>query len=585
MLGTKVAGIHKSWGEVMICQVALASVLRAAAVALLLVAISPTALFAESAGSAQSANRLPPDSVTEHVLELPGRTLRFKATAGSIPITNSKGKVLAEMGYIAYTLDGIPPQDRPVTFALNGGPGAASAWLQIGSLGPWRINMEEAAAAPSAPVRLIPNAETWLDFTDLVFIDPVGTGYSRFVSDESRDSDQDKSRRRSGRAGSREEGGPAYFWSLEGDIESIAELIRAWVYKNDRLASPKLLVGESYGGFRGPKISRELQSNHGIALNALVLVSPVLDFAVRRQSHPPIAYAALLPSLAAAEMERHGEEVTREVLKDIEEYARTSYLEDLMRGPRDTAALDRVVKKVAEITGLDEQTVRRHGGRITGRIYTEHAHGPAGKVASMYDASITGFDPDPTADRSPYRDPFTTALRAPMTSAMLEIYVSRLNYRTDRSYEKLSGEVNRNWIWGNSPTPPESVSDLQESLALDPRFRVLVVHGFTDLVTPYFASELVLAQLPAYGDRQRVTSIVYPGGHMFYSRDGSRKAFREDVFNLVERIIVEANTIKLESSDEPQREESTAPEPTPGPSPSQPDLQTKQPDQLGSHKS
>jgi len=588
LLTNKVVEIHKNWGEAMIFQVALASAFRAAAVALLLLAISPTALFAESAGSTQSSNRLPPDSVTEHVLELPGRTLQFKATAGSIPITNSKGKVLAEMGYLAYTLDGIPAEDRPVTFALNGGPGAASAWLQIGALGPWRINMEEAAGAPSAPVRLIPNAETWLDFTDLVFIDPVGTGYSRFVSDEPSDSDQDRNRRRSARAGSREEGGPAYFWSLEGDIESIAELIQAWVYKNNRVASPKLLVGESYGGFRVPKIARELQEKHGIALNALVLVSPVLDFGIRRQSNPPIAYAALLPSLAAAEMERHGEEVTREALKDIEEYARTSYLEDLMRGPRDTAALDRVVKKVAEITGLDQQTVRRHGGRITGRIYTEHVHGPAGRVASMYDASITGFDPDPTSDRSPYRDPFTAALGAPLTSAMQEIYASRLNYRTERSYEKLSREVNRNWIWGNSPTPPESVSDLQESLALDPRFRVLVVHGFTDLVTPYFASELVLDQIPSYGDRQRVNSIVYPGGHMFYSRDASRKAFREDVFNLVERIIVEANTIKLENADQPQRDETRSPEPTPDliptPNPSQPESPAKL-DQLGTNKS
>ena len=586
---TKVAGIHKSWGENMVVRVSLLSVFRAAACALILAAAAPTALLAESAAPTQTSNRLPQDSVTEHVLELPGRTLRFKATAGSIPITNSKGKVLAEMGYVAYTLDGIPADDRPVTFALNGGPGAASSWLQIGSLGPWRINMEDAANAPSAPVPLIPNAETWLDFTDLVFIDPVGTGYSRFVTEQSDDGSPDKGNRRTRRAGSREEGGPAYFWSLEGDVESIAELIQAWVYKNNRLASPKLLVGESYGGFRGPKIAQELQSKHGIALNALVLVSPVLDFAVRRHSHPPIAYAALLPTLAAAEMERHGEEVTREVLKDVEEYARTSYLEDLMRGPRDTAALDRVVKKVAEITGLDEQTVRRHGGRISGRIYTEQVYGPAGKIASMYDASITGLDPDPTSGRSHYRDPFTTALKAPMTSAMLSLYASKLNYRTDRLYEGLSGEVNRNWIWGNSPTPPESVSDLRESLALDTRFRVLVAHGYTDLVTPYFASELVLDQLPAFGDRQRVTSVVYPGGHMFYSRDGSRKAFREDAFNLVERIIVEANAIKSEDSSEPRRQEAVTPEPTPGPdglpAARQPDSPAKPADQSDLHKS
>ena len=517
--------------------------LRATAVAVLLVLGSTANLFAEGAPATQT--RLPQDVITEHVVELPGRTLRFTATAGSFPLTNSKGKVLAEMGYIAYTLDGMPADQRPVTFALNGGPGSASAWLQIGALGPWRIRMEQAAASPSAPAPLLPNAETWLDFTDLVFIDPIGTGYSHIVASDNADDGKDEQRRRTGRAGSRDEGGPSYFWSIEGDVESISEVIQKWIQKNGRSASPKLYVGESYGGFRGPKIARELQSEHGIALNALVLASPVLDFAGRRSTHPPISYVSLLPSLAAAEMERHGEAITREALKDVEEYARTSYLEDLMRGPRDSAALDRIVAKVSEITGLSEDVVRRHGGRISGRIYTEHVNRPAGKIASLYDASITGFDPDPMSGRSHYSDPFLTALKAPMTGAMLELYQSKLDYRTDRPYVKISGKVNNSWIWGNSPTPPESMSDLREALALDKRFRVLVVHGYTDLVTPYFASELILDQLPAFGDRQRVTSVVYPGGHMFYSRDESRKAFREDAFNLVERIIVESNEAAL----------------------------------------
>jgi|CeladaMinimDraft_18_1061708.scaffolds.fasta_scaffold00001_1330 carboxypeptidase C (cathepsin A) len=541
------------------------SIIRAVAVAFtVLVAGSPPALLAEDARPPEVSNRLPPDVVTEHVLELPDRSLRFKATAGSIPITNSKGKVLAEMGYISYTLDGMQAGQRPVTFVLNGGPGASSAWLHLGSLGPWRIDMEKAAASPSAPALLIPNAETWLDFTDLVFIDPVGTGFSQIVTEGPGSSEEERDRRRAGRPGSREEGGPSYFWSLEGDIESISEFIEKWVYQNNRLASPKLYVGESYGGFRGPKIAHRLQSEHGIALNALILVSPVLDFASRRNNNPPLAYVGLLPSLAAAEMERHGEEITREALKDVEEYARGDYLRDLMRGPRDPAAMDRIVSKVAEITGLPQETVRRYGGRISGSIYSDEVNRPKGRIASLYDASITALNPDPHSERPRYRDPLTAALKAPLTSAMLQLYSSKLGYRTDRSYEDLSGRVNRNWIWGNSPTPPESVSELKEVLALDERLRVLVVHGFTDLVTPYFATQLILDQLPAYGDRQRVTSIVYPGGHMFYSRNGSRKAFREDAFNLVERIIVEANTIKLEDGGETQREDAATPEPAPG---------------------
>lgn len=514
--------------------------LRAVLASLVLLFAAPTAsLNAQEAKPAEVVASLPPDVVTEHTLTLPDRTLRFNATAGSLPITNSKGEVLAEMGFVAYTLAGMPASQRPVTFALNGGPGSASAWLHIGTLGPWRIRMEEAAETPSAPAPLLPNAETWLDFTDLVFIDPVGTGYSRIKNDSDKNDAEEKKRRKEGREGSRDEGGPSYFWSISGDVDSISEFIQKWVYKNERLASPKLLVGESYGGFRGPKLARDLFSEKGIALNALILISPVLDFGGRRKSNPPLAYVSLLPSLAAAEMERRGEEVSRERLKSVEEYARGDYLEDLMRGPRDPAALQRVVSRVAEFTGLPEAVVKRHGGRISGRVYSDEVNRPNGMVASMYDASIRGLDPDPTSSRSSYRDPFTTALNAPMTTAMLELYRSKLNYRTDRPYVKLSNSVNRSWIWGNSPNPPESVGDLKEALALDQGLRVLVMHGYTDLVTPYFASELVLDELPGYGEGQRVGSIVYPGGHMFYSRDQSRKALREDAFNLVERIIVQ----------------------------------------------
>ena len=528
--------------------------LRAAAAFLVLaISVPDVELRAQDAPKTEISARLPQEVVTEHVVELPDRTLRFNATAGAIPITNTKGEVLAEIGYIAYTIPGMAAGQRPVTFALNGGPGSASAWLQIGTLGPWRIDMEAAAASPSAPAPLLPNAETWLDFTDIVFIDPVGTGYSKIVSDGAGKADaEDQKRRRQGRAGSREEGGPSYFWSVSGDIDSISEFIQKWVTKNDRLTSPKLLVGESYGGFRGPKIARKLFSDHGIALSALVLVSPVLDFGVRRDTNPPLAYVALLPSLAAAEMERRGEEISRDRLAQVEEYARGDYLEDLMRGPRDAAAMQRVVSRVAEITGLSDETVKRRGGRISGRTYSDEINRPNGKVASMYDASIKGLDPDPASSRRHYKDPFTTALNAPMTTAMLELYGSKLNYRTDRSYIKINGEVNRSWIWGNSLEPPESVSELMEALALDQHLRVIVMHGYTDLVTPYFASELVLDQLPAYGERQRVSNIVYPGGHMFYSRDSSRKALREDGFNLVERIIIEANAGTRDKAAEPE---------------------------------
>jgi carboxypeptidase C (cathepsin A) len=163
-----------------------------------------------------------------------------------------------------------------------------------------------------------------------------------------------------------------------------------------------------------------------------------------------------------------------------------------------------------------------------------------GKIASLYDSAVKALDPDPTAANPHYRDPFLAGLKAPMTSAMLGLYAAKLDWRTERQYLKSNGEANRNWKWGNSPSPPESVGDLKGLLALDARLRVLVTHGFTDLVTPYFATELVLDQLPAYGDPGRVTSLVYPGGHMFYSRDGSRAAFREDALKMLRPLLGEA---------------------------------------------
>src|SRR5665647_315766 len=203
-------------------------------------------------------HKLPPDSTTKQTLALPGRTLAFSATAGSIRLFDGKGEPQADIAYTAYQMDGADPATRPVTFLFNGGPGAASAYLQLGAAGPWRLAINGDAAIPSASPDLQPNAETWLDFTDLVFIDPVGTGYSRFVATG------DDVRKR--------------FFSVDGDVNSIALSIRRWLERSGRLISPKFVAGESYGGIRGPKIVRNLQTEQGVGVKGLILVSPVLDF-------------------------------------------------------------------------------------------------------------------------------------------------------------------------------------------------------------------------------------------------------------------------------------------------------------------
>ena len=452
---------------------------------------------------------LPAHVTTAHVLELPGRTLRFSATAGSIVLADSHGAAPAAISFIAYQLDGADRRRRPVTFALNGGPGSASTWLHIGLLGPWRLALDGAAAAPSAAPVLHDNAETWLDFTDLVFIDPVGTGYSRFLVPG------EEVRKR--------------LWSVGGDIDSIAEAIRRWLEQANRVSSPSFLVGESYGGFRGPRLARTLAEAHGVGLAGLVLVSPVLDFGGRSSAMEPLYWAAGLPTLVAAARGA----ADRAAVADAEAYAAGDYLVELVRGDADAAVVARRSARVAELTGLDAALVRRHGGRIDGPIF-RRAHAP-GRLASVYDLSVSMPDPMPTATFSFQPDAMIDALATPLRAAILDLYSQRLNWRVDAAYELSNMAANRAWDWGNSRTAPESMRHLRTALAADPALRVLVAHGLYDAVTPYFRSKFLLDTIAPEAGADRVVLRAYPGGHMFYSRDAMRTAFRAEALLLFAR--------------------------------------------------
>jgi len=452
-------------------------------------------------------HRLPPDSVTEQTLALPDRTLAFTAAAGSIRLSDDKGEPQADIAITSYQLKGADTRSRPVTFVFNGGPGASSAWLQLGNVGPWRVAMGGDALRPSAPPDLQPNAETWLDFTDLVFIDPVGTGYSRFVATG------EEVRRR--------------FLSVDGDVASIAATIRRWLEQSDRLASPKFVLGESYGGIRGPRVVRELQTQRGIGINGLILLSPLLDF--REYSGSSLLqYVASLPTMAAVAREAKGP-ITRADLADVERYAAGDFLVDLVKGQADAGATNRLADRVAALTGIDQSTSRRLAGRFDVSEFRREFDRRNGKVTGRYDASVLGLDPNPDSSFHHFDDPSGDALLAPLTSAAVDLTRRKLNWRPDGAYELLSGAVNRAWDFGRGREPLQSMSQLREILALDTRLRVLVAHGLFDLATPYFGSKILLDQLPPYAAPDRVKLAVYPGGHMFYSRDNSRKAFRTEV--------------------------------------------------------
>jgi carboxypeptidase C (cathepsin A) len=456
-------------------------------------------------------HRLPPDSTTRQTLDLPGRSLAFTATAGSIRLFDEKGEPQADVAYTSYQLEGADRATRPVTFLFNGGPGAASAYLQLGNNGPWRLAINADAVTPSTSPDLHPNAETWLDFTDLVFIDPVGTGYSRFVA-----AGEDVRKR---------------FYSIDGDVNSIALVIRRWLEKYDRLLSPKFVAGESYGGIRGPKIVSNLQTRQGVGVRGLILVSPLLDF--REFSGSSILqYVASLPTYAAVARQAKGA-VTRADLADVESYARGDFLADLVKGEADSEATNRVADKVAALTGIDQATSRRLAGRFDASEFRREFDRRDGKVTGRYDASVLGLDPYPDSSFFHFSDPSGESLAASLTSAAVDLIRRKLNWRPDGSYQLLNGSVEQAWDFGRSINPPQSVTELRQILALDPKLKVLVAHGLFDLATPYFGTKMVLDQLPTFATPPRVKLVVYPGGHMFYSRDGSRQALRTEVEALI----------------------------------------------------
>ncbi len=453
-------------------------------------------------------HRLPPDSTTKQTLALPSRTLAFTATAGSIRLFDDKGEPTADLAYTSYQLDGADARTRPVTFLFNGGPGAASAWLHLGDAGPWRLAMNGDAATASASPDLLPNAETWLDFTDLVFIDPAGTGYSRFVATG------DDVRKR--------------FFSVDGDVNSISVMIRRWLERHDRLLSPKYIAGESYGGIRGPKIVHNLQTRQGVGVKGLILISPVLDFREFSGSSL-LQYVWSLPTMTAVAREKEKGSVTRADLADAERYARGDLLIDLLRGEADVEATNRVADKIAALTGIDQAVSRRLAGRFDAIEFRREFDRKNGKVTGRYDASVMGFDSYPDSSFYHFGDPSAEPLIAPLTSAVVDLTTRKLNWRPDGSYNLFSGAADKGWDWGRGLNPAESLSQLRQILALDPKLKLLVAHGLFDLATPYFGSNILLDQLPAYATPDRVKLVVYPGGHMFYTRDASRKAFRDEV--------------------------------------------------------
>jgi len=452
----------------------------------------------------------PADASAKQVTHVAGKTLNYTATVGVIPVRDEKGKKIAEVVFTSYILDGPKSPSRPITFAFNGGPGAASVYLNLGAIGPKRLQFGAQGDSPSDPPNLVDNPATWLDFTDLVFIDPVGTGFSRSLVP------MDETKKR--------------FFGVKEDIAYLSRVVYDWLLKNQRMASPKYVVGESYGGLRAPAIGHYLQREIGVAPAGMVMVSPVIDYRARGHTDlSPLSYMITLPSMAAAKYEREGKPLSPETLAEVEAYARGEFVTDMLKGQSDAAAVNRIVERVTRYTGLDPALVRRLGGRIDTQTFLRELYRDQGRIASIYDANVTAYDPFPWATTRRAGDPILDSIVASTTTAMVDFTTRIVGWKVDGRYEALSDSVNDNWA---NRSQAESVEDLRQALAADPKLKVLIAHGYGDLSCPFFASRLIIDQMPREAGANRTTLALYPGGHMFYSRPGSMTSFRADVMKL-----------------------------------------------------
>ena len=437
---------------------------------------------------------------------LDGKTLKYTVTVGALPVRDKDGKVAGEVVVTSYTADG---DNRPVTFALNGGPGASSVYLNFGAIGPKHLQAGNEGDSPSDPTSLTDNPGTWLDFTDLVFIDPIGTGFSRATIAEA---DAKK-----------------LFYSTVPDIQYLSRVIYDWLVKNDRLSSRKYLVGESYGGFRGPRVTYYLQSQLGVALNGVVLVSPYLNPTVDDNGDlSPLPWMMTLPSITAAHLERV-HKLTPEAMAQVIAYTRGDYVTDLLKGRSDPEATPRIVKRVTEMTGLEEEFVRRAGGRLDIGAYLREIFREQGKVGSVYDSNVTSYDPFPFAPGQRSGDPILESIIAPTTTAMVDFVTRVVGWKTDARYNALNYEVNNQWDVDSRALRGGAVDDLRQAVAADPKLRVLIAHGWNDLSCPFMGSVLTVDQMPVMGDATRIAVREYAGGHMFYSRADSQALLRKNV--------------------------------------------------------
>jgi carboxypeptidase C (cathepsin A) len=451
---------------------------------------------------------------TQHRVTIGGKEIRYTANSGTLVLREENGNPRASIFFTAYTRDGVTDlSKRPVTFTYNGGPGSSSVWLHLGAFGPRKIALESEGWAPPPPYRLEDNNESLLDLTDMVFIDPVTTGYSRAAEGVD----------------------PKKFYGLNEDAEIVAEFIRLWTTRYGRWSSPKFLSGESYGTTRSAKLSSVLQQRHGLYLNGIILLSSILNFQTARfDVGNDLPYPLFLPTYTATawyhkrlpqDLQAGG---LQNAVEEARRFARGEYTLALMQGNGLTPQQwDDIAAKVARYTGLSADFVKRTNLRPEIQAFVKELMRDQRTTVGRLDSRFKGMDLDAAGQENEF-DPSYAAIQGPFT-AVLNNYVSQdLGFKSDLPYEILTDRV-RPWKFGEG-SYANVAEDLRRAMSQNPSLKVFVGNGYYDLATPFFATEYTFDHIGFEPDyKRRVTLRYYEAGHMMYIREADHQQLKKDI--------------------------------------------------------
>jgi carboxypeptidase C (cathepsin A) len=480
-------------------------------------------------------------ATTEHTLSIGTKTLHYRAVAEAM-VLHKKEKPNAEMFYVYYS-ERVETERRPITFVFNGGPGAASAYLHVGSLGPRRAAFGVDGSVLPPPAQLVDNESTWLQFTDLVFVDPIGTGFSRIIDNEnSKQPGGDAHASAGAGAGKPTETPPENeeYFKIKRDLESLGEFISKFLSKYGLWSRPVFIAGESYGGFRVGKLARKLQEEFGVGLSGAILISPALELTLLEGSDYDVsAWSDLFPSMVAASV-FHGKSqaiakgaILESFLPEVERFA-SHDLVRLLAGMMSESERAAAVKQMARYLGLSEKFIDDRSGRVSATQFTRELLRDARSILGLYDASMTSVDPFPDRDSFQGADPTLYSIYPVFTGAINSQLREALKVETERDYHLISMKVNEAWKVDTRQHDFQShvgaTDDLRYAMALNPHMKVFITHGYYDLVTPYFSTNRISGQMKLTVEQRRNLTVQhFNGGHMFYTWQESRRKFTESI--------------------------------------------------------